>query len=125
MQNVYTPMPMGVHFVFCLIATLLYLVQFYRKGAWHYLLLMIAVDLTFITQLWTSHFAISALAIAEAALLIAAAILCFRYNKALKAAHQKQIEEKEREAIKAKLMQKIQQEEDKELVDNAFKDDEE
>ena len=35
------------------------------------------------------------------------------------------IEEKEKEAIKAKLMQKIQQEEDKELVDNAFKDDEE
>ncbi len=125
MQNVYTPMPLGVHFIFCLIATLLYLVQFYRKGAWHYILLMAAVDLTFITQFWTSHFAISALAISEAVLLIGAAVLSHRYNKAVRAVRQKLFEEQKKEAIKAKLMQKIKEEEDKELVDNAFKDDEE
>ncbi|WP_124100231.1 hypothetical protein [Ruminococcus sp. Marseille-P6503] len=125
MQNVYTPMPLGVHFIFCLIATLLYLVQFYRKGSWHYILLMAAVDLTFITQFWTSHFAIWTLAVSEAALLIGAAVLSYRYNKAVKAVRQKLFEEEKKAAIKAKLMQRIKEEEDKELVDNAFKDGEE
>ena len=123
MQNVYTPLPLNIHFVFCLIATALYLVQFYRKGAWHYILLMFAVDATFITQFWTTHFAISALAVTVAALLIGAAVLSHRYSKALRAVCRKQYEEAEKEAIRAKLMQRMKEEEEKEIVDNAFKDD--
>lgn len=123
MQNVYTPLPLNIHFVFCLIATAIYLVQFYRKGAVHYILLMFAVDATFITQFWTTHFAISALAVTEAALLIAAAVLSHRYTKALREVIRQQYEEEKKEAIRAKLMQRMKEEEEKEIVDNAFKDD--
>ena len=66
MQNVYTPLPFKVHFIFCIIATLLYLVQFYRKRSAYYLLIMAAIDLTFVTQYWSGKPVIYALAAAAA-----------------------------------------------------------
>ena len=50
LQNVYTPFPFKMHLGFCIIATILYLIQFYRRGSFHYLVLMAAIDLTFLTQ---------------------------------------------------------------------------
>lgn len=124
LQNVYTPLPLGVHFVFCVIATLLYLVQFYRKGSYHYLLLMIAVDATIITQFWTSAAAIAALGLCEAALLVAAAVISFRYSRALKKLNAEKLAAQEQEAEKAKSVQKAELEKDSKLVDNAFDDEE-
>lgn len=119
LQNVYTPLPLTAHFVFCIIATIVYLVQFYRKGSYHYLLMMAAVDATIITQFRTTPAAIAGLAICEAVLLVCAAVLSFRYNKALKKLHEKE----DCEAKKAEEIEKAQAEKDKKLVDNAFDDE--
>ena len=85
MQNVYTPFPMGMHLVFCIIATIVYGIQFISKKSLHYLLLLLACDATFITQINTSKPVITALFFVEMALLIGAAVFSFKYNKALKA----------------------------------------
>ncbi len=122
MQNVYTPLPLSVHFVFCVLATILYLVQFYRKGASYYLILMSAVDLTIITQFWTSSVAICALGIAEAVLLIVSAVKAFSYNKQLKMHRSEIIAQQQEEEAKATAVEKAQREHDKNTVDNAFDD---
>lgn len=86
MQNVYTPLPFKVHFIFCMIATVVYLLQFARKGSVHYLLIMAAIDLTFVTQICTTNVVISCLFAAEVILLVCAAVSSHKYNKKLKAA---------------------------------------
>ena len=68
LQNVYAPLPFKVHMIFCVIATLLYITQFIRKGSCHYLTLMIAIDLTIVTQFTTKSFVIGMLFGAEVAL---------------------------------------------------------
>lgn len=85
MQNVYTPLPMKMHFIFCIIATVVYLLQYARKNAPHYLVIMVAVDLTFVTQICTKSIVIGCLFGAEVILLSWAAVLSYRYNKKLKA----------------------------------------
>ncbi|MBR1738730.1 MAG: hypothetical protein IJ737_00385 [Ruminococcus sp.] len=84
MQNIFTPLPMGVHFVFCLIATAVYLALYARKDSPHYLVLMAAVDLTFLTQINTSSVTIGLLGAGEIVLLIAAAVMSYRFNKSVK-----------------------------------------
>lgn len=86
LQNVYTPFPLTMHIVFCVIATLVYGLQYISKKSLHYMLLLIACDLTFVTQLNTSKIMITCLFFAELFLLIGAAYFSFRYNKKLKAA---------------------------------------
>ena len=49
-QNVHAPLPLTAHIIFCVIATLLYLVQFKRKKMKYYIYLLAAVDLTLLTQ---------------------------------------------------------------------------
>lgn len=124
LQNVYTPLPLKIHFILCIIATVVYLMQFYRRGSWHYLMLMIAFDLTFITQtsLCRSSSAVGILAIAEAAVLAAAIVLYVsftRAQKAMKAAENAEIDEAEE---RRKAAEKAQTAEDKKIVDNAFSD---
>lgn len=81
MQNVYTPFPFAMHLIFCLIATFVYGAQFMRRGSKHYLLLLIAVDATFITQFCTTNIIITCLFILEVGLLAAAAVLSYKFNK--------------------------------------------
>jgi hypothetical protein len=88
MQNVYTPLPMKVHFIFCVIATLIYIIQYARKNSLHYLLVMFAIDLTFVTQICTTSVVMSCLFVAEVILLAAAGVFSHRYNKKLKARKQ-------------------------------------
>ena len=85
LQNVYAPLPFKVHMIFCVIATLLYITQFIRKGSCHYLTLMIAVDLTIVTQFTTKSFVIGMLFGAEVALLAATAFISHRFAKKQKA----------------------------------------
>lgn len=85
MQNVYTPLPMNIHLIFCIIATVVYLAQYARKGAVHYLLLMLAVDLTFVTQICTTNAVIGFLFAAEVVLLICSGVFSYRFNKKQKA----------------------------------------
>ncbi len=85
MQNVFTPLPMNAHFIFCLIATLVYFAQYYRKGSLHYLLMLAACDLTFVTQINTSSVVMTALFIVETALIIASIVISFKFSKKNKA----------------------------------------
>lgn len=126
LQNVFTPFPFGMHLGFCIIATLLYAAQYYRKGSPHYLLLMFAADITFLTQteLCGRDGFITALGAAEAVLLTASIVTYIFYSKKLRAeraadeAEENEQEErrKEAEAAQAKL--------DRDYVENAFEDNE-
>lgn len=120
MQNVYTPLPFKMHFVFCIVATLLYLFQFYRKRSAYYLFIMFAIDLTFITQYYTNEPVIIGLFVTEIILLIAAFISSHIYNKKVRAENAQQ----EKEAEQKKEAEKAFSEENKKIVDNAFDDKE-
>ncbi len=122
LQNVYTPLPLYVHLTFCIIATVLYLVQFYRKKTFHYVFLMIAVDLTFLTQYITSSAFITTLGVLEVGLLIAAGVTSFKYSKEQKRLNAQKIAFAEAEEQKAKEAQKKQEDKNSKFVDNAFDD---
>ncbi len=123
-QNVYTPLPFKMHFIFCIIATLLYLVQYYRKRSLYYLFIMAAIDLTFITQYYTSKPVIIALFIAEIVLITLAFIFAHRYNKKAKNENAAQAEKAKELADKKEAEKEFSQNE-KAFVDNAFDDSEE
>ncbi|WP_295207518.1 hypothetical protein [Ruminococcus sp.] len=82
LQNVYAPLPFKVHFIFCIIATLLYMTQFMRKRSVHYLIIMVAIDLTIVTQFCTESIVIAFLFGIEVILLALAGIFSHKYNKA-------------------------------------------
>ena len=133
MQNVYTPLTMDKHLLFCFMATVIYLVQFYRKGSWHYLIIMAAVDLTFLTQtsLSSSHSAINALGVVEALLLITAFVFYLKASKQEKAAQKAAAQDgdaggdDDEAEQRQRLAQKIKEAKDKKFIENAFEDDDE
>ncbi len=86
LQNVYAPLPLGFHIVFCLIATALYLVLFMRRKSYNYLCLLAAVDLTIIPQFATQSAVIGTLFFVEIALLAASCVFSYRASKARKLA---------------------------------------
>ncbi len=122
MQNVYTPLSTGVHLVFCLIATALYLTMYYRRGSLHYLLLMFAIDATIITQFWTSSIAITLLGILEICLIGATIYFYVLYSKKLKAENAAKIAARKEAEERAKAAEKADSEEQKQIVENAFDD---
>ncbi len=93
MQNVYAPLPFVAHLVFCALATLLYAVLFNRRGKKHYLVLMIAIDLTLMTQFWTDEIVIFAVGFAEVVMLIIAGVLAYQSAKEDKAMAEKRKQE--------------------------------
>lgn len=84
LQNVYTPLPFKIHLIFCIIATAVYIAQYVRKHAPHYLLIMLAVDATFVTQFCKGNIVITMLFILEICLLTAAGLLSHKYTKAMR-----------------------------------------
>ncbi len=124
MQNVYTPLPFKMHFIFCIIATLIYLVQYCRKRSLYYIFIMFAIDLTFVTQYYTSKTAIITLFIAEVVLIVLAVIFSYKYNKKIKAENAAENSEKEKESMQKKEAEKAFSENEKKIIDNAFNDKE-
>ncbi|MCD8094745.1 MAG: hypothetical protein LUE12_01255 [Ruminococcus sp.] len=124
LQNVYTPLSMKAHFIFCLIATALYLVQFYRRGSWHYLLIMFAVDLTFATQLsfCQTSSVVSILALVEIVLLALALLFYVKFTREKKTV---KIEPDDEERKAKCNVEKAQRLEQSRPVDNAFEDEDE
>ena len=106
-QNVFTPFPFPMHLGFCIAATIVYGIYYVKQKTIQHLLLLLACDLTFITQINTSKPALTFLFIAEVVLLLGAAFFSIKYNKAQKAA--------EKEKKKAPKQ-------DADTVDNAFED---
>lgn len=86
LQNVYTPFSFKLELIFCVAATLVYGLQYITKKSPHYMLLLIACDLTMVTQINTSKPVMIGLFIAEVLLLTGAAVFSYRYNKRLKKA---------------------------------------
>ncbi len=122
MQNVYTPLSLTAHLIFCFLATALYLTMYYRRGSVHYLLLMFAIDATIITQYWTSSAAITTLGIIEIILIGSTIFFYIKYSKKLKAENAaKEAARKEAEE-RAKAAEKADDEENGKIVDNAFDD---
>jgi hypothetical protein len=72
MQNVYVPLPFSWHLGFCIIATVVYALEIYRKGSIHYLFMMLAVDATIMMQFFNNSTAVVILAVMEILLLGAA-----------------------------------------------------
>lgn len=129
LQNVYAPLPLTAHLVFCALATLLYAVLFNRWGKRHYLILIIAIDLTLMTQFWTSKIVIFALGISEVVLLITAGVLAYKSNKEEKKRDEERRRNeklREEERIRRKEAEKLfvnQEYIDKNFVRDAFDDD--
>lgn len=121
-QNVYTPLPMSVHLIFCFIATGLYLLQYYRKGSVHYLLLMAAIDATFITQFWTSSIARTMLGITEIVLISLTIFYHVKFYKKQKAENAEKLAELKEAEARAKAAEAEAAQADSALVDNAFDD---
>ncbi|MBR6045078.1 MAG: hypothetical protein IKP47_05540 [Ruminococcus sp.] len=122
MQNVVTPLDMVPHLIFTIVATIIYLALYYRKGSPHYLTLMCAVDATFVTQVWTSSVAIAVLAGVEIALITATIILAIKNSKRIKAENEAKEAAKKLEKKRAKSAEKADEEENDKLVENAFDD---
>ena len=134
LQNVYTPFTPKQHLAFCIFGTAIYLIQFYRRGGWHNLLLILGIDLTYLTQtsLCNTSSTIWYLGVAEIIVLTAAFIFSLRYNKQQKAKRAasapsvgasgengfSEAEERRRETI---TKEAAEREED--IVDNAFDSD--
>lgn len=107
LQNVYTPFSFWLEVVFCAAATIVYGAQYLNKKSPHYMLMLIACDLTIVTQINTSKPVLIGLFIAEVLVLSAAAVFSYKYSKSLK--------EDEGEEKKAP-------EEESDAVDEAFED---
>ncbi|WP_242836149.1 hypothetical protein [Ruminococcus albus] len=106
-QNVFTPFPFPMHLGFCIAATIVYGIYFVKQKTIQHFLLLLACDLTFITQINTSKPALTFLFIAEIVLLLGAAFFSIKYSRAQKAA--------EKEKKKAPKQ-------DSDTVDSAFED---
>lgn len=121
LQNVYTPLPFKIHLIFCIFATIVFLVQFFRKNRISYLLATLAIDATIAT-----HFAfdnktiILVLQIIELLLVIGCIIdIVLAYIN-----HRKKTrEQKAEESILEKQQKEREQKEilsDKDVLENAF-----
>ncbi len=127
MQNVYTPLPFAAHLVFCIIATAVYCTQYYRKNAPHYLLLALAVDGTFLTQISTDSIFIMMLGMVELAFLIAAGVFAYKYSKEQKAKEAAEKTEEKADGTPDKEEEgedtpEAPKEEKKDIVNDAFDD---
>lgn len=77
-NNIYAPFPFPLHLGFCIFSTLFLIIQFYRKKHLYYILLILGIDLTFVTQfneITDNDKLILAIGIAEFVLLLAIIIL--------------------------------------------------
>lgn len=121
LQNVYTPLPLGIHLVFSIFATIIFLVQFYRKNRLCYLLAALAIDATLVTHFaFENKIVIIVLEIIELLLVLGCITdILLTYIKRKK----KMSEEKENESILERQQKEREKKEimsDKDILDNAF-----
>ncbi len=126
LQNVFNPLPLKMHIGLCILATILYLIQYYRKGSWHYLLLMIGIDLTYLTQtnLCYKKGFIPILGVAEGLILLGALLTYLSFAKKEKAKHAAAAAAADEADERRKNVEKEQAKLDKNVVDSAFEDGE-
>lgn len=121
LQNVYTPLPFGFHLVLIIVATVIFLIQFFRRNRICYLLAVLAVDATIVTHFaFDNKMVITILEIVEILLVLGCIVdIVFAYIKRRK----KISEEKEKENVLAQQQKEREKKEvisDKDVLDNAF-----
>lgn len=121
LQNVYTPLPFEIHLVFSIFATIVLLIQFFRKERLCYLLSTLAIDATLITHFaFENKTVILILEIIELALVAGCIIdIAFAYVKKRKTLQ----EEKEQQSLlesKQKEREKKEAISDANILDKAF-----
>ena len=92
MQNIYIPLPLGLHTGFCIIATIVYILEIYRKKSLHYLFMMLAVDATMLMHAFPNATMVAVLAVMEVLLLGTAGVMAYMEHKKRKLA-EKQAEQ--------------------------------
>lgn len=133
LQNVYTPFPLAVHIVLALAAVVVFFIQYYRKGGFHYVLMIVATAETLITQLpgfSSNKPLILALEISEVvlcSLVIITLVLGYvrKKSKARKLNAEQREQENEQKKVDYEEYLKradTEQQKDKNPVDNAFKE---
>lgn len=115
-QNIYAPFALPIHLVFCIIATIFYAYMYKRKGYKHYFYLIFAIDLTLISQFYPDGNVIFALGIFEIILLV------LIFHSIFKISTQKKREEKMKNSIGNDVNKNLEY--DKDIIDDAFFDDE-
>lgn len=121
LQNVYTPLPLGIHLIFSIFATIIFLIQFFRKNRLCYLFATLAVDATLVTHFaFENKIVIIVLEIIELLLVLGCITdILLTYIKRKK----KMSEEKENESILERQQKEREKKEimsDKDILDNAF-----
>lgn len=123
MQNVYTPIPFKVHIVFCILATLLYAFQFYRKHSVYYILIMLAIDFTLTPHFSANKTVIAILFVVEIVLILLAFISSYVHNKKIKNKNAVAEKHKKQEEQHQKEIDKMDIKENEKIVDHAFDDE--
>lgn len=135
MQNVYAPLPFTAHLIFCVLATLLYAVLFNRRGRKQYLILIIAIDMTLMTQFWTQDIVIFFIGFAELIMLTFAIVLSYRSGKEDKERERRRRVEADRKKYEREQAEKypdkpvklrpysISRDDKKDIIDGAFDDE--
>ena len=101
LQNAHAPLPLTAHIIFCVIATFVYIIQYTRKSLNYYLYLLIAVDLTILTQFFEQDYFIIILGVAEIILLAMAFVSSRKNKKRLRQEAEEQLKKDEMEKGKA------------------------
>lgn len=121
LQNVYTPLPFGIHLIFGIFATIIFLIQFFRKNRVCYLLAALAVDATLVTHFaFENKTVIIVLEIIELLLVLGCITdIALTYMKR----RNKMRDEKANESILERQQKEREKKEvmsDKDILDNAF-----
>lgn len=124
LQNVYTPLPFGIHLVFSVFATIVLMIQFFRKHRICYLLATLAIDATLITHFaFESRRVIFALEIVE---LVLVAGCIFDIVVAYLKRREQTRDEREQESLLESQQKEREKKEvvsDEDILDKAFDSD--
>ena len=130
LQNIYTPFTAKQHLIFCIFGTAIYLIQYYRRGGWHNLLLMLGIDLTYLTQtsLCNTSDTIWILGVAEIIVLGAAFFFSMKFNKQQKAEQASgltgdDVGTSEADEERREIIEKEAAKTDADIVGNAFEEE--
>ncbi len=90
LNSIYAPFDLGTHIIICLIATLFYGFMYFRTKKSYFFTMILAFDLTLITQMAIDQTTFYVLAFGELFLIL---LMIFSYVKTKKAEKEKALEE--------------------------------
>lgn len=129
----FTPLPLNMHLWFCVYATVVFMIIFYRRKSVSSLIWALICDATLILQFYNDKYTAAAVFVCEVVMFAILAVLWVRDKKAakLKAAAEEsseQPDESEKEDNLEDIAKLVKTERDRldnggSIIDNAFEDD--